>query len=214
MAKFVADSLVDEGTNLEPVPRLASSWEFSEGGKVLTFHLRQGVRWHDGAPFTSKDVLFTYRRIVDPAFGARADQFQGMEEVTAPDEQTVRVRYRAPEVLALDPWKVPILPEHLLRPVGPENRPRPQAGRNGPVSIRPVGKGQGDRPRLELRLLPWSTPPGRADLRIIPSSITQFEALLTGETDWSSIPPSEWPRRSADPEFRKRFQLFEFPAPS
>ena len=89
---------------------------------MLTFHLRQGVRWHDGAPFTSKDVLFTYRRIVDPAFGARADQFQGMEEVTAPDEQTVRVRYRAPEVLALDPWKVPILPEHLLRPVGPENR--------------------------------------------------------------------------------------------
>src|SRR4029453_10346748 len=121
-AKFAADSLVEGGRNLEPVPRLASSWEFSEGGKMLTFHLRPGVRWHDGAPFTSKDVLFTYRRIVDPAFGARGDLFQGMEEVTAPDEHTIRVRYRAPEVLALDPWKVPILPEHLLRSIRPGQR--------------------------------------------------------------------------------------------
>lgn len=213
VAKFVADSLVDEGPSLEPVPRLAASWEFSEDGKVLTFHLRQNARWHDGAPFTSKDVLFTYHRIVDPAFGARADQFQGMEEVSTPDEHTVRVRYRAPEVLALDPWKVPILPEHLLRSVGPGER---DPGRT-PVGTGPFRFVRWDRGK-EIVLASNSAyflgAPHLDGLifRIIPSSVTQFEALLTGETDWSSIPPSEWPRRSVDPGFRKRFQLFEYPA--
>ena len=50
----------------EPVlePDLAESWEFSDDGKVVTFHLRQGVKWSDGVPFTVDDILFTYYDIV------------------------------------------------------------------------------------------------------------------------------------------------------
>jgi peptide/nickel transport system substrate-binding protein len=214
VARFVADSLVDEGENLETVPRIASSWEFSEEGRVLTFHLRTGVRWHDGAPFTSRDVLYTYRRMKDPAWGAQADQFQEVEDVSAPDDFTVRVRFHEPTVLALEMWKlVPLLPEHLSKG---------SSAAAQKASLHPIGTGpfrfiRSERGReivLEANSDYFLGRPylDGIDFRIIPAPATQFQALLTGETDWSSIPSSEWPQVSSRQDFLKRFQIFEYPA--
>ena len=60
ITRLIGDSLVDQGLDLAYVPRLAERWEVSSEGRVVTFHLRSGVRWHDGEPFCSADVLFTY----------------------------------------------------------------------------------------------------------------------------------------------------------
>ena len=49
-----------------PEPGLAESWELSDGGKSIVFHLRHGVKWFDGEPFTARDVAFTMRVIYDP----------------------------------------------------------------------------------------------------------------------------------------------------
>jgi peptide/nickel transport system substrate-binding protein len=213
VARFVADSLVDDGERLEPVPRLASSWEFSEDRKVLTFHLRQAVRWHDGHPFTARDVLFTYAKLRDPATHARADFLQDVAEVTAPDDLTLRVVYREPTVLALDAWKFPILAEHLF------SRGDFLAS---PVHQSPVGTGpfrfdswkHGREIVLSANRDYFLGPPrlDRIILKIIPSRATQFQALLTGEIDWSSIPPEEWDTRKSQAEFRRRYHLFEYPA--
>ena len=54
----------DKDLKLEGV--LAESWEISEDNLSITFHLRKGLSWHDGAPFTSDDVLFTYRMYINP----------------------------------------------------------------------------------------------------------------------------------------------------
>src|SRR5215212_10573232 len=45
------------------VPELATSWEWGDGGKKLTFKLREGVKWHDGKPFTSADVKCTFEML-------------------------------------------------------------------------------------------------------------------------------------------------------
>ena len=45
---------------------LAESWDITAKGLVITFHLRKGVKWHDGQPFTAADVLYTYQVTVDP----------------------------------------------------------------------------------------------------------------------------------------------------
>jgi ABC-type transport system substrate-binding protein len=45
---------------------LASSWEHDAAGTTWTFHLREGVTWHDGTPFTAEDVAFTIQAIFDP----------------------------------------------------------------------------------------------------------------------------------------------------
>src|SRR5207244_9734616 len=49
------------------VPDLATGWSWSEEGTELTFQLRQGVKWHDGKPFTDKDVICTWTLLNDTA---------------------------------------------------------------------------------------------------------------------------------------------------
>jgi peptide/nickel transport system substrate-binding protein len=61
---LVHRGLVRTSADGAPAPDLAESWDVSNGGKTITFHLRRNVRWHDGRPFTSADVLFTFQTLI------------------------------------------------------------------------------------------------------------------------------------------------------
>ena len=50
------------------VPDLATDWEFSEDGMELTFNLRENVKWHDGEPFTSNDVVWTFTKVLEEGY--------------------------------------------------------------------------------------------------------------------------------------------------
>jgi len=63
---MVFNGLVKYDKDIHIVGDLAESWDVSRDGLVITFHLRKGVRWHDGHPFTAEDVLYTYRVTIDP----------------------------------------------------------------------------------------------------------------------------------------------------
>ena len=90
-----------------PVPFLAEP--------LMVFNLREGVRWHDGLPFTSKDVEFTYRALMDDATASpRKSDFDYVQSVETPGLRTVRVTYRKPYSPALNSWMIPILPAHIL----------------------------------------------------------------------------------------------------
>jgi peptide/nickel transport system substrate-binding protein len=109
----------DNPVTLLPDPDLAERWEVSEGGRTITFHLRRDVKWSDGVPFTSRDVLFTMRVIYDPrvpnsgSFTLTVDGKPIKSE--APDAHTVVMRLPrlfAPLLYAIG---FPIIPEHVLR---------------------------------------------------------------------------------------------------
>ena len=68
--EHIYDTLVRVDPTLAPVPGLAESWDISDDATVYTFHLRQGVVFHDGTPLTADDVLFSYTRVLDPATAA------------------------------------------------------------------------------------------------------------------------------------------------
>lgn len=100
-------------------PWLAETWVASAGGRVFTLTLRDGVTFSDGAPFTSADVVFSFRALYDPAVGsslATGVMVQGKPlQVSAPDARTVVVTFPAPfapGVALLD--NVPIYPRHQL----------------------------------------------------------------------------------------------------
>jgi peptide/nickel transport system substrate-binding protein len=85
------------------VPDLANRWEWNEDGTGLTFTLRQGIKWHDGQPFTAKDVLCTVDLMLDKAtqkvrFNPRKSYFSNLDTVTANGdyEVTFHLKRRQP----------------------------------------------------------------------------------------------------------------------
>src|SRR5205085_8693190 len=81
------------------VPDLAHSWEIAKDGKTYTFHLRQGVQFHDGTEFTAADVKATFDRIRKPPSGVsipRTPLFRAVGEINARDKYTVEFKLAEP----------------------------------------------------------------------------------------------------------------------
>lgn len=102
----------------EVVPALAKSWDISEDQKTFTFHLRRGVKWSDGHPFTADDVVFTFRVIYDERYPNRLKSDLSVDgkpfEVERIDDHTVRFRTAdiyAPFLLNVG---TAIMPRHRL----------------------------------------------------------------------------------------------------
>jgi peptide/nickel transport system substrate-binding protein len=101
-------------------PGLALDWRVSDDGRTFTFHLRPGVTWHDGRPFSAADVTFTLAVAGDPE-GPSPFRFAlaGVSQAMAPDSMTVVVTFDEPGCDALYAvGRVPILPRHLLEGQG------------------------------------------------------------------------------------------------
>ena len=108
----VHDGLVDfDPVSLEVVASVAQSWDYSPDGQEITFHLRPGVRFHNGRALTAADVVYSFTRVLDPKVGAKrkevlegirgADAFSTgkaavVEGIQAPDPQTVRIALARP----------------------------------------------------------------------------------------------------------------------
>lgn len=96
-----------EASLIEEVPFLAEP-------EVL-FDLRTDVLWHDGTPFTSRDVVFTYNAIMNEAVASpRKPDFDTILSVEAPSPSKFRVTYRKPYSPALNSWMISLLPAHIL----------------------------------------------------------------------------------------------------
>src|SRR6266852_1909392 len=81
------------------VPDLAHSWEIAKDGKTYTFHLRQGVQFHDGAELTADDVKATFDRVAKPPSGIsipRSILFKAVSEINARDKYTVEFKLAEP----------------------------------------------------------------------------------------------------------------------
>lgn len=99
---------------------LAESWEVADDGLSVTFHLRQGVKFHDGVPMTSADVKYTFDVTRDPPDGfvsSRKAVLSAVSSIDAPDDHTVifNLRYPSPGLIAnLCPNWFSVLPKHIL----------------------------------------------------------------------------------------------------
>ncbi len=104
----------------EAVPSIENGlWKlFSDGRMETTWHIRQGAHWHDGAPFTSQDVLFTAQVIQDKDLAVFADsRYEPVQSVEAIDDRSFVVRWKRPSLEAVEIFTNPPLPRHLLEPV-------------------------------------------------------------------------------------------------
>ena len=212
VAGKIYNGLVKYDKNIQVVGDLAESWDISGDGLVITFHLRKGVRWHDGHPFTAADVLFTYEVTIDPKTPtAYAGDFLKVKKAEILDTHTFRVTYDKPFAPALMSWGAAVLPKHLL------------AGKDitrSPLSRRPVGTGP-------YRFKEWVTGQkvvltanpdyfeGRPYIdghitRIIPDTATMFLELRAGNIDRMGLTPLQYKRQTENNLFRKNYNKYRY----
>ena len=113
-------------------PLLAESWEISADGKTYTFHLRQGVKFHNGQPFTSEDVKYTFETTLDEKNASPNREFlTPIQAIETPDAHTVILKLAAPSasfMLALANPTLGILPAKALKEMGMEGFERQPIG--------------------------------------------------------------------------------------
>ncbi len=129
------------------IGELAEQWAWQDGGKTLVFHLRRGVRWHDGQPFSSKDVKYTFD-VVREAAGAPAKLrvnprklwYENVASIETPDADTAIFRLKRPQpslLLMLASGYAPVYPAHV-----PPAELRTKCLGTGPFKLREYRPGE------------------------------------------------------------------------
>ncbi len=214
VAGQVYNGLVKYDKNLNITGDLAESFDISPDGLTIIFHLRRGVKWHDGKPFTSRDVLYTYRVTVDPKTPtAYAEDFKQVKNISAPDDYTVVVVYGTPFAPALASWGMNILPAHLLEG---------QDITKSPLARKPVGTGpyrfkewiSGQKIVLEANPEYFEGRPyiDRFIYRIIPDTSTMYMELKSGAIDLMSLTPVQYARQTSNRSFTSLFNKYRYPS--
>ena len=186
----VFDTLVEPDENLEMRPALAASWDITPDQLTWTFHLRNGVTFHDGSPLTADDVVYSYRRIIDQKL-ANADKLSAVTNVVAADPSTVGITVKQPT-------------PNLLTNLGGFKGMAIVQRRNvesGQIGSHPIGTGpfvfqsqkSGDSIVLKANPGYWGGPPrvSGVTFRFIPEPSTALSALQAGEIDWTDSIPAQ-----------------------
>lgn len=97
ISQAIFNNLLRVDAKLQPQPELASDWKVSDDGHSWTFNLRRGVKFHHGREFTSKDVEFTVKRLLDPATASMGRSLLAMiSTIETPDPYTIRFGLNEP----------------------------------------------------------------------------------------------------------------------
>ncbi len=204
--------------SLQLVPVLARKWTISPDHLTYTFYLKKNIKWSDGYPFTAKDILFSYHRIMDPKVDAAPlrGYYQDIEKVDAPDDYTVVFHYRIPYFLALEMCGgIPIVPEHLFK--------KGEDFNTSPIGRHPVGTGPykllhwktGSEIVLVRNNHYWGPKPAidRIVFKIITDSTVALQVLKQGGLDMMGLDAIQWARETQNKRFGEQFRKLSYYQP-
>ncbi len=211
---LIFNGLVKYDKDIKLIGDLAERWEVTNRGKTITFFLRKGVRWHDGAEFTADDCLFTYQRLIDANVATPySSSYMDVLKAEVRGRYIFRVTYKEPFSPALESWSMGILPKHLLagKDINTDSFNRKPVG-TGPYRLKEWIAGQKivldayddyfeGRPKIDQFIF-----------RIIPDSSTMFQELLSGGVDMMGLNPLQYLRKSETRRIRDNYRKFRYPA--
>ncbi|WP_455353212.1 ABC transporter substrate-binding protein [Streptomyces sp. SYSU K217416] len=189
----IFDGLLTHDAGMRLRPALAAALpEVSADGRTYTYRLRQGVKFSDGRPFSAKDVVFTYRTILDKKTNNPSrTELDAVESVRAQGDHVVVFRLKYPYAPFAERTVLPIAPEHI-------------AGRqdvnSGPFTTKPVGTGpylltgwsKGEKLSFTANPGYWGGEPKvkRFTMAIIKDDDVRATRLRSGELDGAILPPN------------------------
>lgn len=208
------NGLVKYDKNLVLTGDLAERWDVLDGGLTIVFHLRKGIRFHDGQELRADDVVFTYETFRNPNVPTPYSEIFGpVKKVEAIDDYTVKVTYTEAFAPALESWGVGIMPRHVYD------------GKNltdDSLSHNPIGTGPykvsewsaGEKIVLESYAGYFEGKPGidKYIFRFIPDKATSFLELKTGGIDFLELDPQQYKLQTESDFFKKYFKKFRYPS--
>jgi peptide/nickel transport system substrate-binding protein len=217
---YIYEQLIKrDAQSLELVPVLAEKWEIADDHLTYTFHLKKNIKWEDGHPFTAKDVIFSFDRIMDPKVDAAhlRSYYQDIQKVEALDDYTVRFHYRIPYFRALDfCGEIPIVPAHLFKEGEDFNQ--------HPIGRKPVGTGPykllhwetGKEIALERNENYWGEKPAlkRIIFKVITDPTVGLQVLKQGGLDEMGLRPIQWEKQTQNKRFEENFEKLSYYQPS
>jgi peptide/nickel transport system substrate-binding protein len=218
VARLAFEPFIDRDTAGRPVPALLEAVPtradggVSADGQTITYRLRAGVKWSDGWPVTSGDVLFTLKAILDPRNPVRSHEgYDLIDRAFAPGPGIVILHLRQPWAPAattyfsygLSPQFV--LPAHVLRTQSPLERAafnaEPSVG-DGPYRFASWRRGEGLRYVANPRYWRGRAAVATLAIRIVPDPSTNLLLLQSGELDWNLLAPAQLAVVRGDPHLR------------
>ncbi|WP_041081399.1 ABC transporter substrate-binding protein [Thermotoga profunda] len=192
----IFSKLVALDADYNVIPDLAESWEVSSDGLTYTFHLRKGVKWHDGVPCTAEDAVWTYSQIKSRPEATASKYFEKVVSIEAKDDYTVVFKMSQPQAAFLGflawygTW---VMPKHIYDITKDGS---PVDWMDNPATQKPVGTGpfkfvewvKGSHVTLQKNPDYFMGEPylDRIIFKIIPDQDTAQQALLSGEVDVNS----------------------------
>ncbi len=209
VASNIMGGLTHVDETLTPRPDLAERWEVTPDGLTWTFHLRRGVKWHNGDRFSADDVLFTFQRTRDPATASpHRPVLDAVERLVKLDDHTVRFHLREPRASFLvkvtersSGRALTLVNQRAVRELGRDGHNRRPVG-TGPFRIVEHRLGErlvlerfpdyyrGDRPKVD-----------RVTIFNIEEPATLISALESGQVDFvNQVVESLYARVKANPD--------------
>jgi len=190
---------------LKPIPGLADSWDVLEGGRLYRFELNKSATFSDGAPVKASDVIFTLRKIFDPASEALqiigAFEYLDFSRTRAVDTDTVEIAFKQPLAAQLVRFAdVMVVPEHVYSKGNFRNDFNSTAVGSGPFRL--VRREPGKEIVVERRTDYWRDRPHLQTVvfKVINDHATAWNALRRGEIDETRLLSDTWTREHENPE--------------
>lgn len=204
----------------EYVPELAESWDISEDKKTYTFHLRKGVKWQDGTPFTAQDCVATFDKIQDPQ-SKSAHVRALLEELTsykAPDDFTFVMVWKKPYAFTLNSLEgMMIQPASRIKKLTAKQY---NEAATNPLNRAPMGTGpfkfvtweNNNKIVIERNPDYWGPKPmlDRVTVRVVPNATVRLQLAERGEVDITTKITSDQWRKLDSSDLQKDWNRSKF----
>ena len=189
----IFDTLVRGDRDMKILPSLAKSWDVSPDGLSVTFHLQDDVTWHDGRPFTSEDVRYSFLEINRKYNSIASGAFAAITRIDTPDPLTVVIHIASPDP-SFFPWSFAqpsgqVFPKHIYEGSDPRRNPmnfKPIG--TGTIHVQGMGARQPHRSRTQSELFP-----ARIRSTSIVSSSRSFRMRARARLRWNAAMSTTFP---------------------
>lgn len=218
MTNFYETLIMSSEDGMTLKPGLATEWSLNEAGDVVTLKLREGVKFSDGTPMTTEDVIWSLNRAKNPENGIWSFLVASIDTVTAPDPQTIEIKLKYPDptiLPALSVFNTAIMPKAAFEAMpGETDAEKAEAFAQNPIGTGPFVLESWDRGssmRMTRNPHYWAEGADGEPLpyldglnfEVIPDDATRILKLQSGDIDGAEfIPFARVAELQADPNIK------------